>query len=115
MSINEIVADSVHRCDQSAKERQVAIVPSLAMPARDGAAPMVLGDPDLLGAVIDNLIRNSIRFAAITVYNIFESFVGQFFSQVRLVKQSNDRVSKILGGISKESGVLVLQVNAFTT
>lgn len=63
LSINEIVADSVHRCDQSAKERQVAIVPSLAMPARDGAAPMVLGDPDLLGAVIDNLIRNSIRFA----------------------------------------------------
>lgn len=63
LSVNEIVADSVRRCDQSARERQVMLVPHIAMPDMTEAPPMVLGDADLLGAVIDNLIRNSIRFS----------------------------------------------------
>jgi hypothetical protein len=61
VSINEAVMDAVERCQALAREREVRLVPILAMPRPDEPEPDVEGDEALLGAMIENLVRNAIR------------------------------------------------------
>jgi signal transduction histidine kinase len=63
VSMNEIVMEAVERCEPLARHQEVRIVPTLAPPAPDGAEAYVSGDPALLRSVIDNLIRNAIRYS----------------------------------------------------
>ena len=63
VSINEIAMEAVERCEPLARHREVRLVPILTPPAPDGTEAYVCGDPALLRAVIDNLIRNAIRYS----------------------------------------------------
>lgn len=60
VSIEEVIFLAIQRCQKEAKERDVEIVPTLY--AQDGAAePIVPGDPDLLTAMVENLLSNAVR------------------------------------------------------
>lgn len=63
VSINEIVMEAVERCEPLARHREVRLVPTLVPPAPDGSEAYVSGDAALLRAVIENLIRNAIRYS----------------------------------------------------
>ena len=65
VSMNEIVMEAIERCEPLARHREVRLVPTLAPPAQDDTEAYVTGDPALLRAVIDNLIRNAIRYSPI--------------------------------------------------
>jgi signal transduction histidine kinase len=60
--LHDVLLDCVSRCRAEASDRGVRIIPSIE-PAADGAEPEVLGDRDLLCAMLSNLIRNAIRFS----------------------------------------------------
>ncbi|HWL94833.1 MAG TPA: HAMP domain-containing sensor histidine kinase [Phycisphaerae bacterium] len=63
VSVNEIVIDAVERCQPQAKQREVRIVPHLAMPQGEEPEPIAIGDGDLLRLMFVNLIRNAIRYS----------------------------------------------------
>ena len=63
VSMNEVAMEAVERCEQLARHLEVRFVPTLAPPAEDGTEAYVVGDPALLRAVIENLIRNAIRYS----------------------------------------------------
>ncbi len=58
--VNDFVVDAVEDCGQLAGQYGVRLHAELAEPAR----PLqVLGDPELLRVMVDNLVRNAIRFS----------------------------------------------------
>ncbi|GAG52602.1 unnamed protein product, partial [marine sediment metagenome] len=65
VSINEVVMEAVERCGLLARHREVRLVPTLAPLAEDGVEALVDGDPALLRATIDNLIRNAVRYSPV--------------------------------------------------
>jgi two-component system OmpR family sensor kinase len=65
VSMNEIVMEAVQRCEPLARHREVRLVPTLAPPTQDGSEAYVSGDAALLRAVIENLIRNAIRYSPV--------------------------------------------------
>jgi DNA-binding response OmpR family regulator/nitrogen-specific signal transduction histidine kinase len=61
--VHDCVLEAVQRSRALARESGVTIVPTL-MEAIDGdIAPEVLGDPVLIEAMIENLVRNAVRFS----------------------------------------------------
>lgn len=65
VSVNEIVMSAVESCQPIAVQREVRLVPRLAMPGAQSPELTVVGDDDLLHAMISNLIRNAIRYAPV--------------------------------------------------
>lgn len=65
VSVNEIVMSAVESCQPIAVQREVRLVPRLAMPGSHGAELIVVGDDDLLHTMVSNLIRNAIRYAPV--------------------------------------------------
>jgi two-component system OmpR family sensor kinase len=63
VSINEVVTDATERCQPVAKQREVRLVPHLALPRGDEPEPMVWGDGGLLRLMIVNLLRNAVRYS----------------------------------------------------
>lgn len=63
VSLNEKIVESVEQCQAQAKQRDVRLVPHLAMPQGDEGEPTVIGDGDLIRLMIVNLIRNAIRYS----------------------------------------------------
>ena len=63
VSINEVVTDAIQRWQPQADQREVRLVPMLALPADDGPQLLVSGDGDLLRLMVGNLLRNAIRFS----------------------------------------------------
>lgn len=59
--VNEAVTDAVQRCEAAARQREIRLVPRLALPEQDRPALAVSGDIVLLRAMTENLIRNAIR------------------------------------------------------
>jgi len=59
---NELVMDAVEDCLTTAKQHTVRIEPELAG-SELGEKACFLGDPDLLRTMLNNLIRNAIRFS----------------------------------------------------
>lgn len=59
---NELVMDAVEDCLTTAEQHAVRIEPTLA-DDEEGAEACFLGDPDLLRTMLNNLIRNAIRFS----------------------------------------------------
>lgn len=59
--INEVVTDAVERCNPLAKQREVRVVPVLALGQSSEAGPIVKGDGPLLQLMSTNLLRNAIR------------------------------------------------------
>jgi signal transduction histidine kinase len=87
VSMNEIVMEAVERCEPLARHREVRLVPILAAPADDGTEANVNGDPALLRAVIDNLIRNAIRYSP--VERAVEIEVAMDRAEVRVLVRDN--------------------------
>ncbi len=58
--LNEVVMDSIETCSAMARQQSVFIEPLLL---DDAAGAEMLGDCELLRIMIDNLIRNAIRFS----------------------------------------------------
>lgn len=59
--VNELVMESIKHCDMIAEKQGVALLPTLLDPEEDEAN--VRGDPALLRTLIDNLVRNALRFS----------------------------------------------------
>jgi two-component system OmpR family sensor kinase len=63
VSVNEVVTDAAERCQPVAKQREVRLVPRLALPHGDKPEPLVWGDGGLLRLMIVNLVRNAVRYS----------------------------------------------------
>jgi signal transduction histidine kinase len=63
VSFNEVVMEAVSRCGNLAAQREVRLVPRLAVPEDDRPGPSVAGDGALLTVMFANLIRNAVRFS----------------------------------------------------
>lgn len=61
LAVADLVLDSVRHCGALAEARAVRLAPRLS--DSDGAELAVIGDRILLGAVLDNLVRNAVRFS----------------------------------------------------
>lgn len=57
--VHDVLLAAVKRCRFVASARGVVIAPTLVEP-RDGEPPEVLGDPVLLEAMLENLVRNAV-------------------------------------------------------
>jgi signal transduction histidine kinase len=60
--LEEILIEATRRVQTKAKNFQVRVVPRLEFP-EDNPAPLVRGDSDLLYTMIENLVRNAIRYS----------------------------------------------------
>jgi heavy metal sensor kinase len=63
VSLNDIVMDAVERCQAIAQQREVRLMPMLAMPTSDTREPVLQGDAFLLRTMVENLIRNAVRYS----------------------------------------------------
>jgi two-component system OmpR family sensor kinase len=63
VSLNDVAIEATQRCEALAQHRMVRLVPKLALPTEDGVEPIVQGDRNLLRTVIENLVRNAIRYS----------------------------------------------------
>lgn len=59
---NELVMDAVEDCLPTAAQHGVTVAPSLA-DTEEGITASIVGDPALLQTMLNNLIRNAIRFS----------------------------------------------------
>jgi len=60
VSVNEVVMDAIERWQPYAAQREVRLVPILALPAEDDPPLIVMGDGELLRLMIGNLLRNAL-------------------------------------------------------
>jgi signal transduction histidine kinase len=70
ISANDFVTDALERCQTLARHREIRFLPQLTLGPDDGSEPLVCGDPRLLTAMVENLVRNSTRLSPV------ESTVG---------------------------------------
>ncbi len=61
--VNDIIIDSVRACAPLADQHEVRLVPNFVMPEDCDLDPELEGDSELLRTMLDNLIRNAIRFS----------------------------------------------------
>jgi signal transduction histidine kinase len=61
-SVNDVVVESVQACQTMARTQGIKLVPQL-LDYDTEQPPDVLGDPDLLRTMLDNVLRNAIRFS----------------------------------------------------
>ncbi|MHC4970493.1 MAG: sensor histidine kinase [Planctomycetota bacterium] len=60
--VSDIVVESVEHCDPEARLNEVRLVPNIVL-ADDQTDPVLTGDPELLCTMLDNVVRNAIRFS----------------------------------------------------
>lgn len=65
VSANEFVMDALEHCRPLAKQREVRLSPVLALRPDNGDEPLVLGDPQLLEVMIENIVRNAIQHSPV--------------------------------------------------
>lgn len=63
VSLYEVVTDAGQRCEAAAREGMVRLITRLAPLLDSEAAPLVLGDGELLRLMVTNLLRNAIRYS----------------------------------------------------
>jgi signal transduction histidine kinase len=61
--VNDLVTDAISSCNTMARQHQVSLQPVL-LADEETVDAAVVGDPDLLRTLVENLIRNSIRFSS---------------------------------------------------
>jgi signal transduction histidine kinase len=61
--LHDVVVDAVRRSQSRAREEGVSVVATLAEPGNGDAPVEVLGDSLLLEAMVENLLRNAVRFS----------------------------------------------------
>jgi len=62
ISVNDLVMDSVHDCSAWARQHDVQLAPVL-LAGEDVIDAEVVGDPELLRTMLNNLVLNAIRFS----------------------------------------------------
>jgi heavy metal sensor kinase len=65
VSLNDVVTEATQRCEAMAQHRMVRLVPRLVPPTGEGVEPIVEGDRHLLRTVVENLVRNAVRYSPI--------------------------------------------------
>lgn len=65
LALNEVLMDAVERCQPSAVQRGVRIVPVLALPSGEQSGPLLSGDAELLCIMFVNLLRNAVRYSPV--------------------------------------------------
>ena len=63
VEVNDLVVDATRHVEGYARRASVHLVPNLALPDDDGEGPVVRGDPELLRTMLENLLRNAVRFS----------------------------------------------------
>ena len=63
VALNELVLAAVEGCERAARERNAHLVPQLHLGSDGDLEPECLGDGDLLRAMVENLVRNAIRYS----------------------------------------------------
>jgi signal transduction histidine kinase len=61
--VHDFVVEAVRRCQSLARDSGVSVVPTLAESSNGDEALEVLGDAVLLEAMLENLVRNAVRFS----------------------------------------------------
>lgn len=61
-AVNDFVLESIANCRKSADASGVKILPCL-VEIDDGTVAEVIGDPELLSSMLENILRNAIRFS----------------------------------------------------
>lgn len=61
VSVNDAVMDAVQACRPLAAQRDVRLIPRLALPRAEQDEAVIRGDPELIRSMLANLIRNAIR------------------------------------------------------
>ena len=62
VDVNDLVMESVLHCNKMAQQHGLQLSPELAVEADDQVLA-INGDPELLRTMVDNLVRNAIRFS----------------------------------------------------
>ncbi|MBL8860559.1 MAG: HAMP domain-containing histidine kinase [Planctomycetes bacterium] len=63
VSVNEVVLEAAERTSELAKSLDVPLVTNLHLPADGEPEPELVGDPELLRTMVENLVRNALRFS----------------------------------------------------
>lgn len=63
VEVNDLVVDATRHVGGYARRGGVHLVPHIAPPDDEGDGPIVRGDPELLRTMLENLIRNAVRFS----------------------------------------------------
>lgn len=59
--LHDLILDVVRRAQSMARGREIAVVATLPESCLEGDAVEVFGDPVMLGAMVENLLRNAVR------------------------------------------------------
>lgn len=63
--LRDVIVDSMQECHPLAKQSELRLVPIIPPPEEDEEDLCIKGDTDLLRTMIDNLVRNAIRFSSL--------------------------------------------------
>ena len=63
ISVNEVIMDAVQRSTSYARQRESRLVPILALPDSNGPDPHLEGAPELLCAMLTNLLHNALLYS----------------------------------------------------
>ncbi len=63
VAVNEVILEAAERTSELARSLDVPLVTNLHFTADGEAEPELVGDPELLRTMVENLVRNALRFA----------------------------------------------------
>ncbi len=63
VAVNEVILETAERTSELARSLDVPLVTNLHLTADGEAEPELVGDPELLRTMVENLVRNALRFA----------------------------------------------------
>lgn len=62
VAVNDVILEAAERTSELARSLDVPLVTNLHLPADGEAEPELVGDPELLRTMVENLVRNALRF-----------------------------------------------------
>lgn len=62
VAVNDVILEAAERTSDLARSLDVPLVTNLHLPADGESEPELVGDPELLRTMVENLVRNALRF-----------------------------------------------------